>query len=665
MSKARQRHTQAARTSDIPGAPVWERIPHKAVFFALILAAIPFSAGKYIEFHSPGAFDSGAYLYSAHRVLNGAIPGPTESVTAKAGTLLVNMLGISLFGYNDAAAKMIQMFLQIAALVTMFFVMRKIFGSLAAGVALFVASFYLSAPLIAKYGNVKEQYAIAIMMLGISMLLMRQMGGKWYWGLLAGAFLSWGPMFKETGLSAIIATFIFLFLQPILKNRPWKLVGRDFAFILLGGVLAIAPVQIWISYVGSPAAFNPYVQLYRFGANTLRGYIVRPPAPKTAAPASDSNKPAAAPKAAPAVSGIYITRAFTSLREQADRVFRWYAVLIFPVVLAAASIGVRAFRALGPGAARVSSDSAEPYERLVLLLGLWWLTDMVFVWVSPRPWEEYYLPLCASAAATGGYLVAMYSRKTRSATSKGGWILAGIVGLLFMIMTMWPIVFGLHTSPQTGSRYQAATNGYVQRWRDTREGGAPWEEVAQYIKKNSKPQDKIYVWGWFPGIYVESQRDSASTSLPFTSEAHVVTPRNLADQAKDLLASFEREKPKFLVDTRKLDTPFVYPPLEFWPFIPERGFLPNDPTIVKTFDAKWREVLVSEITSVMSSKGSDIAPALAEDEAKRFDAMKPLRDYVMANYDIVMKDQYRTMPNVGLYGPFGTHVLFVRKASAN
>jgi hypothetical protein len=54
---------------------------------------------------------------------------------------------------------------------------------------------------------------------------------------------------------------------------------------------------------------------------------------------------------------------------------------------------------------------------------------------------------------------------------------------------------------------------------------------------------------------------------------------------------------------------------------------------------------------------------LDEDEADRFDAMKPLRDYVMANYEVVLKDRYRTVSQYGMVGPFGTHVLLVRKPS--
>jgi len=646
--------------------PLWERIPYKAVILSFVLASIPFAMGKYFEFKTPAAFDSGAYLYSAHRVLDGAVPGVDEVVTAKAGTLLANMLGVWLFGYVDHSAKLIQMFMQIAALVVMFFVIRRVFGTLAAGVSLFVASFYLSAPLIAKYGNVKEQYLIAFAILGVSMLLMRQMDGRWFWALLAGAFLSWGPMFKETGLAAILAVFIFLVVQPFLRNRGWKPVGADIGLVVLGGILAIAPVQIWISHMGSPAAFNPYVLTSRYALNKAKGLLSRT-APPAVAPETtqDGNKPAGAPKEHKARRGDYLTRKFTTLQEQAARTFRWYLALILPVALALASIVLRFARAAMSRLHRLQPDATKPYERFVLLLGFWWFIDMAFVWVSPRPWEEYYLPLCASGAATGAYIVAMYRDKLQTTGRKQMWVGVGLAGLLCMVIMAWPIFFGLQKSPFTGARYGSRSNGYLQKFAEVKEGPAAWQVVAHFIRDNSRPQDKIYVWGWFPGIYVESQRDSSSRTLPFTSEAHVVSPSTLAAQAKDLVASFEREKPVFLVDTRKRDTPHTYPPLEFWPFVPEMGFLPNQPSVVHDYETFWSRWLLDNITEIESgTKTPERARELAEDEANRFGAMKVIRDYVMANYDVVMSDRYTTDARYRMVGPFATHVLFIRKPSA-
>jgi 4-amino-4-deoxy-L-arabinose transferase-like glycosyltransferase len=649
MSKSHHRQHHSPAPARVVSAPLWDRIPHKSVIFSFFLAAIPFSMGKYFEFNTAGAFDSGAYMYSAKRVLGGAIPWVNEIVTAKAGTLLVNMLGISLFGYADHSAKIIQMLMQAAALITMFFVMRKIFGALAAGTTLFVASFYLSAPVIAKYGNVKEQYMIACMVLGISMLIVRQMGGAWWWGLLAGGFLAWGPMFKETAFSAIFATLIFLVLQPFLRNRSWKLTGADFSLLVLGAVMAIAPVSIWVAHIGAPAMFNPYVQLTNIAVNQAKSLLPHPANPSLiSSPAHIADVGQPAPPKPKAKSSDYIigAREIFGWAKQAPIVFRYYLVLILPVSLALGACVVRITRAVMSRLRKLPPEATMPYEKFVLLLGLWWFLDMALVWVSPRSWEEYYLPLCASGAMTGGYLVGLYCDKFRGVKDTPRWVWLGIAGLVCMIVMAWPVFFGLRTSPFSGTRYPSPSRGYVQKFAEVKEK-APWEEAAHYIRDNSSPADTIYVWGWFPGIYVESQRTSAST-MPFTSEMHVMSPSALAGGARALVESFQKARPKFLVDTRKDDFPWGRPPLEFWPYIPQRGFLPNNPAVISVYETQWHQVLKEN---------------LDEDEADRFDAMKPLRDYVMANYEVVLKDRYRTVSQYGMVGPFGTHVLLVRKPS--
>jgi len=46
--------------------------------------------------------------------------------------------------------------------------------------------------------------------------------------------------------------------------------------------------------------------------------------------------------------------------------------------------------------------------------------------------------------------------------------------------------------------------------------------------------------------------------------------------------------------------------------------LPNNPAIVMQYEQEYRQMLAEQV---------------GEDEAARFDAMKPLRDFVMNNYE--------------------------------
>ncbi|MHC4132764.1 MAG: glycosyltransferase family 39 protein, partial [Planctomycetota bacterium] len=182
-------------------SPVSKLIAKRWLMISIIavLAAIPFMMGKYIEFNSPGAFDSGSYVYSAAHIINGAEIGVEEKPSAKLGTLLVNMLGVWLFGFSDVGPKIIQMMMQATALIMMFIAMKKLFGNLPAAVGVILAATFLSSPLFAKFGNVKEQYMISCMILGMSFFILYQLNSKWYWAILAGAFASWAPLFKETG----------------------------------------------------------------------------------------------------------------------------------------------------------------------------------------------------------------------------------------------------------------------------------------------------------------------------------------------------------------------------------------------------------------------------------------------------------------------------------
>ena len=157
----------------------------------VILAAIPFSIGKYFEFSTIDPFDSGSYIHSAARILDGAKIGVDEKPTAQLGTLLVNLLGVRLFGYNETGPKLIQTLFQATALVLMFLAMRRLYGTLAAAVGVIVASMYLSWAFLAKTGNVKEQYMIATMVIGVSCFVFYQLSGRWWQALVAGAVLSW------------------------------------------------------------------------------------------------------------------------------------------------------------------------------------------------------------------------------------------------------------------------------------------------------------------------------------------------------------------------------------------------------------------------------------------------------------------------------------------
>jgi len=206
-----------------------------------------------------------------------------------------------------------------------------------------------------------------------------------------------------------------------------------------------------------------------------------------------------------------------------------------------------------------------------------------------------------------------------------------------MVVFSWHIFFG------TGVFTAPSRNGYTRTLRavSLRRRGLSknyGEAVGDYIRENSEPSDKIYVWGWVPGIYVKAQRfSSASRAFSMPRPTAAV----LGQIVSDLLTEFKRQMPKYIVDTRKRHIPVQRPPYELWPIayfrVPGReepvpDFLPPVDKQIAEYDEMHAKFLRKNF---------------GEDEAERYKLLAPFRKFVMDNYRIVELSQYQP---VRLYG---------------
>lgn len=594
----------------------------------VILAGIPFALGRYFEFSYPDPFDSASNVYSAQHILDGARIGIEERSSAALGTLLVNILGVWLFGFSEFGPKLIQTVMQAGALVAVYMALRKLMGRLPAAVAVIVASIYISSPFIAKFGNVKEQYMIACMAAAIGLFVLRQLGGGWWYSFLAGAIVSWAPLFKETGSSAIGAIGLFVILQPIFGHRTWKQTGIDIALLLGGAVTAMAPLYIWI--IGwDVQTYTPYWWV----SATIKGFLP---------------KPEAAAQAGTYVSSLRETIPFS---QQYPKVLRYYLALCLPISLAIGSIIVRIGKMVLNLFRKGSSVKAD-YDRFVPLFAVWWILDMAFVWISPASYEQYYLPLTASGAIMGSYLIAVWRDRVAGTVFKTKWVVSGIAGLVLMVIMSWHIFFGLSRSPYSAMKYPEKRNGYVQRWQEiylrrTQGYRGAWEATGEYIRNNTQPSDKIYVWGWVPGIYLSAKRFSPSP-VAFESEMHTMSPEQLEQVIDGLLSSFNKEMPKYIVDSRKQHLPLDRFKFELWPIVPKgfmgfqkTDFLPNNPQVVAEFEKQW---------------GQLTRERFGDNEARRFEVMGKFRKFIRENYDktqifgdeVIFKLKTSTTPATGV-----------------
>lgn len=673
-----------------------------SVVIALILGGIPFGLEKYIEFNSPGPFDSGAFVYSAQHLLQGAKLGVEEQSSARPGTLLANLIGVKLFGFNDIGPKVVQMALQLGALGFMFFVLRKVFGSVAAVAGTTVAAIYLSAPLIAKFGNVKEQFMIPFMIAAACCFLLYGYSQKRFWLILSGFFAVQPYYFKPTGLSIVIALLICIVAGNALSKK-WKQLALDLGLFLAGyiaGLLVPGSLYIWQDSFSSILRTLPAVMLevgftlgiivlgiaavivlmkkYRLATQLRRvskwiwiaglcllfialmaavSMIEKEPGSENSDIISyfqdipiasqlyliiDTNISKLLRSAG--LQGGYVSNSWkaidmSSLRSQ---IFRYYKALSVPILLALGSIVAAACVWIPRLIRKTNNRPDEIQSKLVWVLALWWLLDMAFVWGSPRSYEQYYLPLCASGAMLSGFFVWKWQKQLSLSANKMPPLAGGLAVVITLGCLSIPIFIGQRYSPDTGADY---VKNYGQRRRGfgpalkelpLRKEGA-WIVVGDYIRTHSNENDTMYVWGWMPGIYVQAQR-LAPVSKAFESDMHVKSPQLLKWQMDGIVNEMKGTPPKFIVDSRKRHFPNDRPPLELWPIVPPKifgnekeRFLSNNPQEIAAFDAGYSKFLESQIEP---------------DEAKRYEAMRPFRDFVMNNYRIVKL--------------YGNHVLFER-----
>jgi hypothetical protein len=529
--------------------------------------------------------------------------------------------------------------------------------------------------------------------------MLHHLGGAWWWLLICGAAAVNSFFFKQTGASVIIAIGIYLLAQPILRNRKWRQFGTEILFLLAGAVIGLLPLIIFYTWQDRLFGFLIRIPLF--------GYLIL----------AAKNLFSSGEQVAPSVSRIIGTggeymkagKLVSIFRTQYDFVVSYYRSFVVPIGLCLLALIWRLRRLLPSkdNAGTQPEATVGAYEKqadsFVLLLGLWWLLDMAFVWVSPRSYVEYFLPLGGSGAMLAAY--AIYRCRKRPAgliLLLAGWLIidlllvwvrpaesfpyiawraaksagtywgkfgmqciplaaAIVVWLLMRKKNLRParaviiaiICFGMFFSWNT-----ANIKLLNKRVRRVNQADEAWEQIGQYIRQNSAPEDGLYVWGWIPGIYVEAQRFSPATQ-PSYSNMHSDRVRQVRFVILKLLEKLEAKPPLYIVDTQKFHYPFYdHPNFDLWPrwVQGERRrfhlrYHPLQAAEKTTFlsaeeSAKFRDVYlrkVEEFTYALlthpNRKGGAVeaekARQMAVTEQERHEKMYPLREFVMQNYDLV------------------------------
>jgi len=219
-----------------------------------------------------------------------------------------------------------------------------------------------------------------------------------------------------------------------------------------------------------------------------------------------------------------------------------------------------------------STAAADTPERMEarcrsfhVFLILWLAVSVAATLVGKRMYGHYFIqvlpPLCLAAAlgatryfSGGGVRNRRWKRFTLGFTA--------FLGILFTGMSLY---------------FEAAT--------DTWGGLEPdFRPATEYVKAHTRPEDKIFVWGWFPQVYVYAERTPATRfagTAMLTGYMHGENPgdgdgKERSDAKKAaipeawpmLQTDLERNRPAFVIDTSPGDYKNFGPyPLKDFPVI--------------------------------------------------------------------------------------------------
>ena len=184
------------------------------------------------------------------------------------------------------------------------------------------------------------------------------------------------------------------------------------------------------------------------------------------------------------------------------------------------------------GARRMRAD------RRVVFLGAWCVTATALTFLGGRFFDHYFPAVITPLAILGGigFTTVVHKRRT---------IAIAAVPVFACWLGVWNITM-------------------VQQWFGEPE--RHYDQVAAYVTAHSRPDERVFVWGYFPPLYVAADRLAATryTGCHYvTGYAAIGLGRDLPPDVEDklgvpdaipiLISDLERWKPVLVVDTAPAD----------------------------------------------------------------------------------------------------------------
>jgi 4-amino-4-deoxy-L-arabinose transferase-like glycosyltransferase len=454
-------------------------------------------------FHTMQDIDEGSHAAIAAALMNGGLPYLNGADNKPPGIFYVYKATFCLFGkYNMTAIHVVTFFWTLATAIILSLLAKKLGGK---NSALFALLFYLTftAALYPKMLAANTEIFMALPYSLAALLLWHACAGeKAYLYVLAGFVSGLSPLFKQVGGVAVGAVLLYLLvIVPLWHGRKR----------ILPGIAACAEYGVGFCL---PTAIV-FVLFHKYGIikDWIFWNITYP--------------------------SRYINTGSSNLNFLSQ-----LGIEFVPFILSTIILWVLAFRWIKKFFADRKRQDPLLSSRFPVFVMLWLAVSTAATLIGNRMFGHYFIqilpPLTLMAALCAG---TFYVEQRESRTKAWRFAILALTIVPGLVFTGMAISF------------EAATD----TWGEIRPDFRP---AAEYIKKHTNPQDRIFVWGWFTPIYVYSER-APSTRFVFTTIHTGYKPgrdsneQDRADISWLLLpeawpmleTDLNREPPELIVDT--------------------------------------------------------------------------------------------------------------------
>lgn len=445
------------------------KTPPLSVLCAIMAAVIvPIIAlVQYIAWWRWDVVDDQMFAYFGWRIAHGASVYLDVWDNKPPGIYWINALGMWLA--NDSYAGVIAMCVLalLLAHAAYFVICDTCFFRGTAALATVLLSFFLTHIDYTGGTNRTETFLVACEVTAIAFYVRGFARPAWWKWYLAGAFCGAAFTFKQVGLAGFGAACLHLFVLAVMKDMPWNAWLRRQALLLLGLCSTLALVA-GLLYLGGGLRGIQEALFATFTFN--RGYIAH------------GN-----------VKFPYNFATWTLLRDHV------YPILLMPLLLAVGGILHASAWAASPQTqpadiAGQMNRKPSACPRYMLLFAVWTLLAFYGALLSPHAFRHYLVPAIPPLMLLGAHLLNFLigEHSLMGAIQRSAWSTLALVGIAF---------FGAEAVQR---QWEEVSQVIVYRHIQGRR--AEWEQLGDVLRHATKADDRIYCWGYFPGVYLEARR---------------------------------------------------------------------------------------------------------------------------------------------------------------